>query len=210
MQQFLFPVLRTALAIGFSWLLVLPATAAQPRTLLVFGDSISAAYGMSSEQGWVALLSERLEASHPDYTVVNASISGETTAGGLRRLPDLLQRYEPEVVVLELGGNDALRGYPTRLIRENLATMSRLSREAGAKVLLLPMEIPPNYGARYTRAFRESFPLVAKATGAHTAPFMLEGIATRDELMQDDGIHPTAAAQQQLLDNVLPSLLEIL
>ncbi|HEY7775232.1 MAG TPA: GDSL-type esterase/lipase family protein, partial [Kineobactrum sp.] len=99
MQQFLFPILRTALAIGFSWLLVLPANAAQPRTLLVFGDSISAAYGMSSEQGWVALLSERLEASHPDYTVVNASISGETTAGGLRRLPDLLQRYEPAVVI---------------------------------------------------------------------------------------------------------------
>lgn len=183
---------------------------AESKTLLVLGDSISAAYGMSLEQGWVALLEERLEKSHPQYRVVNASISGETTGGGLRRLPDLLQRYQPTIVLLELGGNDGLRGYPPANIRDNLSGMTRLAQDAGAEVLLLAMEIPPNYGARYTEAFRNSFTLVAEETGARALPFILDGIATDDSLMQEDGIHPTVEAQPLLLDRLLPSLLELL
>ncbi|QIB67502.1 arylesterase [Kineobactrum salinum] len=210
MQHFLFNLIRTTLVLGLSCLLVWPAVAGQQRTLLVLGDSISAAYGMSLEEGWVALLARQLEDSHPQYTVVNASISGETSAGGLRRLPGLLEQHKPAVVVLELGGNDGLRGYPPGQLQQNLTRMSRLARDAGAEVLLLGMEIPPNYGARYTRAFRESFARAAEATGAHAAPFMLDGVATREHMMQDDGIHPTADAQPKLLENVLPSLLEIL
>jgi acyl-CoA thioesterase-1 len=210
MHRFLVPLLPTALALGLFCLLTLPATASPSRTLLVLGDSISAAHGMSLAQGWVALLEQRLQQSHPEYRVVNASISGETSAGGLRRLPALLEQHQPAVVVLELGGNDGLRGYPPGQLQQNLTRMSRLARDAGAEVLLLGMEIPPNYGARYTRAFRESFTRAAEATGAHAAPFMLDGVATREDLMQGDGIHPTADAQPKLLDNVLPSLLEIL
>lgn len=165
---------------------------------------------MSLEQGWVALLEEHLQDSHPHYRVVNASISGETTGGGLRRLPDLLARYEPAIVLLELGGNDGLRGYPPANIRDNLASMTRLAQDAGAEVLLLAMEIPPNYGARYTAAFRDSFTAVAEATGARALPFILDGIATDASLMQDDGIHPTVEAQPLLLDRLLPSLLELL
>jgi acyl-CoA thioesterase I len=210
MRQFLFALLRSSLVIGLCSLLTLPATAGQTRTLLVLGDSISAAYGMSLDQGWVALLEERLEESHPQYRVVNASISGETTGGGLRRLPDLLQRYAPAILLLELGGNDGLRGYPTATIRRNLSDMTRLAQDAGAEVLLLAMEIPPNYGARYTAAFRESFTLVAEETGARALPFILDGIATDASLMQEDGIHPTVTAQPLLLDRLLPSLLELL
>ncbi len=210
MQRFLFALLRNSLSLGLCCLLALPAAAGQTRTLLVLGDSISAAYGMSLEQGWVALLEARLRDSHPHYQVVNASISGETTGGGLRRLPDLLQRHEPSVVLLELGGNDGLRGYPPASIRDNLADMSRLAQEAGAEVLLLAMEIPPNYGARYTEAFRNSFSEAAAQTGARVLPFILDGIATDASLMQEDGIHPTVEAQPLLLDRLLPSLLDVL
>lgn len=202
---------RTLPQLLLALLLVLAGSqATQARTLLVLGDSISAAHGMALDQGWVALLEERLQRSHPEYRVVNASISGETSAGGLRRLPALLEQHQPEVVVLELGGNDGLRGYPPGQLQQNLTRMSRLARDAGAEVLLLGMEIPPNYGTRYTKAFRESFTRAAEATGARVAPFMLEGVATREELMQADGIHPTVEAQPLLLDNVLASLLEIL
>lgn len=210
MQRFLFALLRSSLIIGLCSLLALPAVAGQSRTLLVLGDSISAAYGMSLEQGWVALLERRLQGSHPHYRVVNASISGETTGGGLRRLPNLLARHEPSIVLLELGGNDGLRGYPPANIRDNLADMTRLAQDAGAEVLLLAMEIPPNYGARYTTAFRDSFSVVAEETGARALPFILDGIATDDSLMQDDGIHPTIEAQPLLLERLLPSLLELL
>jgi len=210
MQRFLFALLRNTLAAGLCCLLAVPALAASPRTLLVLGDSISAAYGMSLEQGWVALLEQRLQDSHPELRVVNASISGETTGGGLRRLPTLLERYQPAILLLELGGNDGLRGYPPATIRDNLAGMTRLAQDSGARVLLLPMEIPPNYGARYTQAFRAGFAKVAKQTGAGLTPFILEGIATEPGLMQADGIHPTAAAQPLMLENVLPTLLEFL
>lgn len=165
---------------------------------------------MSLEEGWVALLEQRLADLHPGVSVVNASISGETTGGGLRRLPGLLEEHRPAVVLLELGGNDGLRGFPPARITGNLQQMAELAGDAGAEVLLLSMEIPPNYGRRYTEAFRESFRAAAEASGARLVPFLLEGVATDPALMQDDGIHPTAAAQPQLLDNVLPYLKEIL
>lgn len=186
-----------------------PVNAQQPA-ILVLGDSISAAYGMSLDSGWVALLAQRLESSHPDIQVVNASISGETSAGGLRRLPELLQAHQPSLVVIELGGNDGLRGYPLDKFRNNLEQMARLSQQAGARVLFLAMEIPPNYGSRYTSGFRESFSLVAEATGSRLGAFLLEGVATDPGLMQADGIHPTVEAQSRLLENVLPDILALL
>ncbi len=179
---------------------------AREQRLLVVGDSISAAYGMSLEQGWVSLLATTLSRD-TSWEVVNASISGETSAGGLRRLPALLEEHQPSLVVIELGGNDGLRGYPTQKLRANLARMTRLSRAAGANVIIVPMEIPPNYGPRYTSAFRATFAQVASEEGAALAPFILQDIATQASLMQEDGIHPTVDAQPQLLENMLPTIL---
>lgn len=161
---------------------------------------------MSLEEGWVALLARQLQESHPGYSVVNASISGETSAGAAARLPRLLEHHRPRVVVIELGGNDGLRGYPVKRLRENLRSMIELSTTAGAQVLLLGMEIPPNYGTRYTAQFRESFATVAGETDSQLVDFMLQGIATEPELMQADGIHPRPAAQGMLLANIWPQL----
>lgn len=191
-------------------LLLTSIAQAREHTLLVLGDSISAAYGMSLEQGWVSQLAAELEMTHPDFRVVNASISGETTGGALRRLPGLLEAHQPQLVVIELGGNDGLRGFPIPSLRNNLQKLASLSKDAGAKVLFLAMEIPPNYGSRYTRLFRESFAAAAANTDSTLGPFLLEGVATDAELMQTDGIHPTAAAQKQLLDNVRQSIVELL
>lgn len=182
---------------------------AAPR-VLVLGDSISAAYGMSLEQGWVALLQRQLEERWPDSQVVNASISGDTSAGGLRRLPALLAEHAPDIVVIELGGNDGLRGYPTGKLKSNLTTMATLARDTGADVVILPMEIPPNYGPRYTRSFRQSFPSAAEETQSVLGPFVLEGIATESELMQQDGIHPTVTAQPLITKLVQPVIERLL
>lgn len=179
-------------------------------TILVLGDSISAGYGLEAREGWVSLLEERLAERPESYEVVNASVSGETTGGGLARLPDALARHRPELVVLELGGNDGLRGYPIARIRANLARMVALAREAGARVLLIGMHIPPNYGSRYTEAFHGTYRQIAERDGVALVPFLLEGVATDASLMQGDGIHPTAAAQPLLLDNLWPTLLELL
>jgi acyl-CoA thioesterase-1 len=179
-------------------------------TILVLGDSISAGYGLEAREGWVSLLEARLAERPESYEVVNASVSGETTGGGLARLPDALARHRPEVVVLELGGNDGLRGYPIARIRGNLARMVALAREAGAGVLLVGMHIPPNYGARYTEAFHGTYREIAERDGVALVPFLLEGVATDGALMQGDGIHPTAAAQPLLLDNLWPTLLALL
>ncbi len=179
-------------------------------SILVLGDSISAAYGMSLEQGWVALMEQQLAIGGQAYRVVNASISGETSGGGLRRLPALLDQHRPQLVIIELGANDGLRGYPINRFRDNLSAMVKLSQDAGASVVLLPMEIPPNYGSRYTSDFRQSFPSVATATGAALAPFILEGIATDPKLMQEDGLHPRAEAQPRILENVMPSITDAL
>ncbi|MBA6412441.1 arylesterase [Parahaliea sp. F7430] len=210
MQRFLSRLLRGPLYSGLLCLLLIPLAQAKEQSLLVLGDSISAAYGMSLEQGWVQQLAAEMALSHPDYQLVNASISGETTAGALRRLPALLARHQPQVVVIELGGNDGLRGFPIASLRKNLHELAALSSAAGARVLILPMEIPPNYGSRYTRLFRESFALAAQSSGAQLGPFILEGVATDPTLMQSDGIHPKAEAQSRLLDNIRQSIIELL
>lgn len=174
------------------------------------GDSISAAYGIETEQGWVKLLAERLADAGADIDVVNASVSGETTGGGVVRLPGSLERLLPELVIIELGGNDGLRGYPIARIRDNLTRMVSMAREAGAEVLLLGMLIPPNYGERYTSGFQATFREVAAQTGVQFVPFLLDGVATDPSLMQDDGIHPTAEAQPLLLENLWPVLAPLL
>lgn len=190
--------------------LLLASLPAAAQRVLVLGDSISAGYGMALEQSWVTLLEDQLRAQGLAEEVINASISGETTAGGLRRLPALLEAHQPEVLLIELGGNDGLRGYPTAQLRANLERMVTLGREAGARVLLLPMEIPPNYGRRYTQSFRDSFAQAAEAAGAALGGFPLDGIATEPSLMQADGIHPTPAAQPLIAQQVLPQVAALL
>jgi acyl-CoA thioesterase I len=186
------------------------AQASAGPTILVLGDSISAGYGIQREQTWVSLLERRISHAIGEWNVVNASISGETTGGGLARLPRELAMHEPDVVIIELGGNDALRGYPIERIRENLSRMVELGRAAGGEVLLLGMQIPPNYGPRYTRAFADVFLEVARAHDVAVVPFLLENVALLPELMQDDGIHPRAVAQQIMLDTVWPFLVPLL
>lgn len=191
-----------ALLLGFSN----QTQAAAEKTLMVMGDSLSAAYGVQVEQAWVSLLEQRLDEENLNWQVANESISGETTGGGLRRLPELLAEIDPDLVVIELGGNDGLRGFPPQIIRENLARMIELSQQSGAEVLLVGMQIPPNYGSAYTKAFRDIFPALAEEYQTALVPFFLEGVYNREGAMQSDGIHPTAAGQPQLLDNVWPEL----
>jgi len=182
------------------------AQGALAGTVLVVGDSISAAFGLETSQGWVQLLQQRLDTENLDHRVVNASISGDTSAGGLARLPALLEEYDPNVVIIELGGNDGLRGQPPKQLNQNLAAMVDLSREADAKVVLLGMRLPPNLGQRYTSAFADAFDSLADEQNLPYVPFFLEGIGGVEGMMQADRIHPTASAQQQLLDNVWPVL----
>ncbi len=174
------------------------------------GDSISAAYGMSLKDGWVELLDKTLENMGRNDRVINASISGETSAGGQRRLDGLLAKYKPSIVVIELGGNDGLRGYPIKQLTDNLISMAERCLGIGAKVLLLPMEIPPNYGPLYTGKFRRAYIEVGQRTGAVIGPFILKDIALDKSLMQQDGIHPTASAQPIIKKAVLDSLLPLL
>lgn len=202
---------RTLHCISLALLLALASVAwAESPRILVLGDSLSAAYGIDEEEGWVNLLDERLEREGYPHRVVNASVSGETSKGGLKRLPRLLSEHNPEWVILELGGNDGLRGYPVSDLADNLTAMIQLSREQGAEVLLLGMQIPPNYGPRYTDQFTAVYPQLAQEEDVPLVAFMLEGIATKDELMQRDGIHPNAEAQPKILDNVWPTLREVL
>ena len=166
------------------------------------GDSISAGYGIQRDESWVELLSRSLSQAEYPHVVVNGSISGETTGGGLARLPQALDTHSPEVVVIELGGNDGLRGYPTDLVRSNLKQMVELSLARDAKVLLVGMQIPPNYGPRYTEAFFSMYEGIADETGVPLVPFFLEKVALTPGLMQSDGIHPTAEAQPLLLETL--------
>lgn len=190
-------------------LLSLPAPAAQ-RVVLVVGDSLSAAYGIDQDAGWVALLQQRLEKDYPDYRVVNASISGDTTRGGLGRIDAALRTHAPAVVIVELGGNDGLRGLPVKEMRANLAAIITKSLAAQARVLLVGMRIPPNYGPLYTRSFEQVFVDLAKQFQVARVPFLLEGVALKLDLVQDDGIHPRAAAQPRMLENVWPHLTPLL
>jgi acyl-CoA thioesterase-1 len=183
-----------------------PAARAESPAILVLGDSLSAAYGIRLEQGWVALLQGRLKAQGYGHRVVNASASGETTGGALARLPRALERHRPAIVILELGGNDGLRGLPIAGVRGNFESLIRLSREAGAKVLLVGMRIPPNYGPAYTQSFHRLYGDLAREYRLPLVPFFLDGIALDDSLMLEDGLHPNAAAQPKLLDQVWPQL----
>jgi acyl-CoA thioesterase-1 len=191
-------------------LMLVWAQAATAGTILVVGDSISAGFGLDTGRGWVSRLDARLHEQGLDHQVVNASISGDTTSGGLTRLPALLERHRPQLVVIELGGNDGLRGQPPALMQKNLQTMVEASRRSGAKVLLLGMQLPPNYGERYTRAFAKVFEDVAVAADVALVPFFLEGIGGVPGMMQSDGIHPAEAAQTRLLDNAWPAIKPLL
>lgn len=184
----------------------MPASAAGSPRVLVFGDSLSAAYGIDKSAGWVALLQDRLKEQAFPHEVVNLSISGETTSGGLRRLPQALDRHRPDLVLIELGANDGLRAQSLSAMRDNLRKMIELSQAAGSRVLLFEMRIPPNYGPRYTEGFQRSFGQLSEDTGATLVPFFLMPIAEDPGAFQDDGIHPTAQAQPRLLDTVWPLL----
>ena len=175
-------------------------------TVLVVGDSISAAYGLNEADGWVRLAEKELQQSYPDIELINASISGDTTEGALRRLPAALDRFDPTVLIIELGGNDGLRGYSLKKLRENLETLTRMGQQAGAEVLLLGMQIPSNYGPAYTEKFAKTFVDAANATNAALVPFFLEPIALDTGFFLPDGIHPNAEAQPLLLPPVLEQL----
>ncbi len=206
------------------WLLALAAgrvatvqaqgAAAAPRTLVVVGDSLSAEYGIARGSGWVALLEQRLAREQPGrWKVVNASISGDTTSGGRSRLPALLKQHQPQVVIIELGGNDALRGLPLTMTQDNLTTMTRAAKEAGARVLLAGITVPPNYGRAYSEGFLKLFDTVAKAENTALVPFLLAGVADVPDAeanFQPDRIHPKAEAHPRMLDNVWPTLRPLL
>ncbi len=177
-----------------------------PPVILVLGDSLSASYGLDRESGWVSLLEERLRERGLEYRVVNASISGDTTAGGLTRLGALLQDHEPSLVLIELGANDGLRGLGFDVIRNNLSKMIQRGHHAGSRILLTGLRLPPNYGAAYTDGFQAVFREVAEAESVPLVPDLLAGVAENWDLMQADGLHPTAEAQPRILDNVWPVL----
>jgi acyl-CoA thioesterase-1 len=176
----------------------------------VLGDSLSAGYGLKPAQGWVALLEKRLQAQGYEYRVVNASVSGETTGGGLQRLPRTLELHRPAVVVVELGANDGLRGLSVPITRDNLTKIVAESKKAGADVLLVGMRLPPNYGPRYTNDFMRMYREIATDSKVALVPFLLESVALKADLMQADGLHPTAPAQPALLDTVWPQLQPLL
>jgi acyl-CoA thioesterase I len=182
----------------FCLLLLLSGPVLAAPTILVFGDSLSAAYGIPRESGWVSLLQRHL----PRHSVVNASVSGETTAGGLTRLPQVLQAHRPNITIIELGANDGLRGLPMQQTARNLEAMIDLAKKHGSQVLLVGMRLPPNYGPAYTHKFQALFAQVAKAGKVRLVPFLLDGVADRRDRFLPDGLHPDAVAQPQLMDNV--------
>ena len=194
------------------WLIFcsIPASARGEPVIVILGDSLSAGYGINLEQGWVAQLQQRLTAEGHPHRVINTSISGDTTRGALKRLDSILERHRPDVVIIELGGNDGLRGLSLEEMRENFSAIIEKSREGHAKVLLIRMRIPTNYGPVYVRQFEKLFDDLIREYAIHDAPFILRGIAERPELMQADGIHPRAEAQTLMLDNIWSSLVPLL
>jgi acyl-CoA thioesterase I len=188
----------------------LPATAMAAPTILVFGDSLSAGYGLAKQQAWPALLETRLKDSGYSYAVVNASVSGETTAGGRSRLPAALQQHQPQIVILELGANDGLRGLPVAAMRDNLEAMIDAGKKSGARVMLVGMRLPPNYGKDYTEKFAASFSELAKKHKTALVPFLFEGFAARIDAFQPDRLHPTAETQALMLDTVWKQLKPLL
>ena len=196
--------------IVFFSLLCAAASAGAARNILVFGDSLSAGSGLRTGEAWPVLLAGRVREKAPEYAVANASISGETTAGGRTRLPAALRQHKPQVLILALGANDGLRGLPVGSMRDNLRAMIREARAGGAAVLLVGMELPPNYGPDYTGKFRDAFAELAREEKTAFAPFLLAGFGDKRELFQADTIHPTAVAQPLILDNVWPALAPLL
>jgi acyl-CoA thioesterase-1 len=182
------------------------ALGAEPHIILVMGDSLSAGYGLKPGQDWVTLLQAKLKTEGYDYTVVNASVSGETSAGGLTRFPQAFANAKPGIVILELGANDGLRGLPLSEMQANLGKMLSLSQQGGARPLLVTMLLPPNYGKPYVEGFADSYPALAKQYKVRLAPFLLGGVAEHRELLQPDGLHPMAVAEPQVLANIWPSL----
>lgn len=199
------PLLRATLAV-----LLLISSNAWAGTVLVWGDSLSAGYGLRPQQSWPSLLGERISAARLPHKVVNASISGETTAGGLARLPAALEVHKPSVIVIELGANDGLRGLPVKAMAANLQAMVDASRKAGAQVLLVGMRMPPNYGPDYTASFEATFRDLAKTKRVRLVPFMMEGFADQRHYFQADGIHPVAEAQPLILDTIWRELKPLL
>ncbi len=199
----MFKVLLVGVMLFFSILV-------QAKSIVVLGDSISANHGMAVQHGWVTLMQQRLKVSHPEYKVYNASISGDTTAGGLARLPALLKQYHPEIVILELGANDGLRGMSLKKMQQNLSAIIQQSQQAGAQVLLLSMRIPSNYGKRYTRQFYDSYQDMAIKHDISVVPFILKDIALIKSHMQQDGLHPNEKAQPIIAKHIMPYLLPLL
>jgi acyl-CoA thioesterase-1 len=198
-----------AITVIFHTPLSAAADSSKATKILVLGDSLSAAYGIQRELGWVNLMRSQLNKSN-QIDVANASISGETTDGGVRSLPSHLTNHQPDLVIIELGANDGLRGFPVPVIKKNLNQLISMSQESGAKVILIGIHIPSNYGSRYTSSFDQMFTDLAKQYQLPFVPFLLKGVALNDELMQDDGLHPTAEAQPILLANVMAVLSEVL
>ncbi|MFZ6753234.1 arylesterase [Undibacterium sp. Dicai25W] len=180
------------------------------KSILVLGDSLSAEYGLVRGQGWVSLMEKKLADFNPNSTVINASISGETTSGGKTRLPALVNKLKPDIVIIELGGNDALRGLALAASEENFRAMITTAKKANAEVILVGMRVPPNYGKEYTQSFFSLYAKLAKEQKIHLVPFLLEGIAERDDLFQADRIHPIANAHPLILNNVWPQLMHLL
>ncbi|MFW2077207.1 arylesterase [Acinetobacter sp. ULE_I010] len=188
----------------FSMICLLPVSSFA-KTIMILGDSLSAGYGLNPQQSWVVLLQQRLDQQQPkQHKVINASVSGETTSGALARLPKLLQTHKPDVVVIELGGNDGLRGQPPQIIQKNLAQLIQLSQKSKATVILLGMKIPPNYGAAYSQAFEKNYQILSQQYKVKLHPFFMNSIAGNKNLMQKDLIHPNASAQKTLLNNAYP------
>ena len=201
-------MLRLTMALLFVFLATSAHSAS--KTILVLGDSLSAEYGIARGAGWVTLLEKRLKQEQVDATIVNASISGETTSGGRARLPALLDQHRPSVVVIELGGNDGLRGLPLASAEANLRAMIDESKKSKAKVLLVGMQIPPNYGRDYAEKFISIYNKLSRETKSALVPFLLEGVATRPQMFQPDRIHPVAEAQPLMLENIWPQLKTLL
>jgi acyl-CoA thioesterase-1 len=186
----------------FLFTFIAPATAASPKTVMVFGDSLSAGHGIPIEAGWVALLTQRLQSKFADYQIINASISGETTLGGRNRIKQSLETRRPEIVILELGANDGLRGASIKSIYENLATIIEICQQNNSLVLLVGMQLPPNYGMSYTQKFQAIFPQLAENYQIKLIPFLLAGFGDKHEFFQADGIHPNEVAQKKIVETV--------
>lgn len=179
---------------------------AKDNNMLILGDSLSAAYNIPLEAGWVALLEKKLNNTEYDFNIINASISGETTSGAISRIDNLLQKYKPALVIIELGGNDGLRGFPFSVIKTNLSILVKSIQKAKAKVILVPMQLPPNYGQAYNQKFQQVYVSIADEYNISLSSFILDNIATNPDLMQDDGIHPVVGAQPMMLENIWPTL----